>query len=147
MDDRQLAGICGLYCGCCIIYRAYHDDDTELTKTIAAGLGIETGKVRCDGCRSENNNCWTGECEFKSCSAKKGVESCAFCDEFPCKTLKKFNKNKSPHHHTSIENLKELKEKGMDKWLADQERKWLCPSCGITHTFYDTECRYCGHNF
>lgn len=144
MKNRQLAGICGLYCGNCVIYRAFHDNDSEVISGIACSLGIGKEEVRCCGCRSDSGDCWTHDCEFKACSAKKGIDSCGFCDEFPCKLVMGFNADSIPQHHKALGNLKKIKANGIDAWLADEEKSWSCPSCGHAFSYFDKHCRHCG---
>ncbi len=58
MDEpnAELVAACGLYCGACKRYRAQ----------------------RCPGC-AENQAAWW--CKIRSCTAAKGIATCADCDE------------------------------------------------------------------
>jgi len=44
-----------------------------------------------------------------------------------------------------VENLIELKEKGMEKFLEAQEQKYKCPQCGDVISVHDRKCYACGH--
>jgi hypothetical protein len=43
--------------------------------------------VKCDGCRSDGKIA-DHECKARHCAREKGIESCAFCDEFPCDKMR-----------------------------------------------------------
>jgi rubrerythrin len=43
-----------------------------------------------------------------------------------------------------IENLKELKAKGMDEFLKNQAEKYKCLSCGGVVSVHDKKCYSCG---
>jgi rubrerythrin len=43
-----------------------------------------------------------------------------------------------------VENLKELKAKGMDEFLKNQQAKYKCPSCGGVVCVHDGKCYSCG---
>jgi hypothetical protein len=43
--------------------------------------------VRCDGCRGNGRLADDG-CQVRPCAIEKGVESCAFCDEFICNKVR-----------------------------------------------------------
>ena len=47
------------------------------------------------------------------------------------------------HHFYIFENLKELKAKGTEQWLAEQEDKWKC-ECGNNFSWYEEFCKNCG---
>ena len=43
----------------------------------------------CDGCKSESGRIFfaCNNCKIKKCAAEKGIDNCAFCDEYACKEL------------------------------------------------------------
>ena len=59
MDDNNLIGKCGFYCGSCPTYI----------------------KGECDGCRKSHN---IGDCFTFDCVDKKEIEYCGQCEQFPC---------------------------------------------------------------
>ncbi|MDD4873307.1 MAG: hypothetical protein PHR77_22350 [Kiritimatiellae bacterium] len=40
-------------------------------------------------------------------------------------------------------NLVLIKEKGLDKWLADEKARWTCPNCRRRISFCDKKCPKC----
>jgi len=44
-----------------------------------------------------------------------------------------------------VENLIELKEKGMDEFLKIQAEKYSCPTCGDVVCVHDGKCYNCGY--
>jgi|Deesub1362B_J571_1020462.scaffolds.fasta_scaffold00162_36 hypothetical protein len=130
----ELAGICGLYCGACHVYRAYKDKDFALLQKLAAAGNIPVEKVACDGCLSVNYRVYlppdSRDCEFRRCAKEKGVTWCFECSEFPCKKLEDFSRDGRAHHTAVIDNLREMKNLGVDEWLKIQEKRWQCPNCG-----------------
>jgi hypothetical protein len=108
-------GPCGLYCGAC-------------------------GALDCDGCRSGRVDETVTQCLFRQCARKKEVVACCFCAECPCPPLRAFMHDQWPHHWTMEPNLEEMRSQGVEQWLADQERQWVCPACGAEIKWYQQTC-------
>jgi hypothetical protein len=65
--NSELVSYCGLYCGACPSYK----------------------KAKCPGCAANEKASW---CKVRSCNIKKGITSCAECDEYDeVNDCKKFN--------------------------------------------------------
>ncbi|MGB3092899.1 MAG: DUF3795 domain-containing protein [Candidatus Zixiibacteriota bacterium] len=86
--DKML-GRCGYRCDLC----AARSDDPALRQRLVDGwrkyLGQEmytAENVRCDGCISDGRLA-DKDCPVRPCAIEKGVENCAYCDEFPCDKL------------------------------------------------------------
>lgn len=139
----RLAGVCGLYCGNCLMYRASADRDWGLRSDLARRYGHEPEDVRCLGCRARPEDCWSGFCEFKRCVMRREVEFCCECPDFQCKKLKAFFKS-SPRRKLARENLKRIKEVGWERWIQEQDRRWRCPTCSHKISFRQTRCTFCG---
>ncbi len=97
--------ICGLNCAKC-------------------GL-LETGK--CAGCRGPADKHWSADCGFLACTRVKGLRYCFECDELPCEKLTAFANDGYEHHRITVENLKRMREIGLEAWLEQQERPSFCP--------------------
>ncbi len=108
-------GPCGLYCGAC-------------------------GATDCDGCLSENGDDWVKQCTFRRCSRERNLDSCCFCNDFPCEALDNFMNDKWPHHWTMETNLQFIKKNGIAQWLLAQEQEWSCKSCGAHINWYQKSC-------
>lgn len=88
-------------------------------------------KNKCPGCRIEEANkpITRTRCKIKTCGIFKSGKKkfCCQCNNFPCKNLKNLDKRyKTKYNMSMIENLKEIKSKGMINFLKNQEKKWIC---------------------
>jgi predicted RNA-binding Zn-ribbon protein involved in translation (DUF1610 family) len=141
----RLAAICGLYCGACSLYRAWHDADTEAIERMAKDRGVTPEDLRCDGCRSDVLSYWCRDCGFKRCLARRtdGVRLCYECADYPCRMITGFRYDGRKHHLDVLENVRRQKEIGLEAWLDEQEADWRCPECGAPIHWYQRKCR-CG---
>jgi len=131
--EEKLIAPCGMNCGVCIAYLA---KKTDLNKK-----GFH--RTYCDGCLPRGKNClhMGDRCE------KLGnglVRFCHECEDFPCKRLKTLDKRYSTKYHLSmIENLKNIKENGIEHFLREEDVKWRCPGCGGTVCCHNGLCMNC----
>lgn len=102
---------------------------------------------QCMGCRATDDskpqscsNCKIVVCEKR---AMNKWETCAPCDT-PCRRLKDLDKRyKSKYHMSMIENLAVIHDQGMNFFLQEQEKKYLCPACGAIVCVHREECPSC----
>jgi hypothetical protein len=136
--------VCGLYCGACYHYRAAFPESKHLLEE-AARQGREMEGFTCQGCRSDALYIHSGcaQCEIRACADERGVLHCGLCSKFPCARIKNFQNDGHIHHLDVLDNLVSLKEKGPDRWLAEQEQQWTC-ECGVSFSWYETTCHNCG---
>lgn len=87
---EEMIGYCGYACHLC----AARSDDVRVRQDLVDGwrriFGHENytaENVRCDGCRSDGRVA-DQTCEARPCARERGVENCAYCDEFPCDKVK-----------------------------------------------------------
>ncbi len=87
---------CGVYCGNCPKYL--------------------NGKKPCLGAE---HHCRVRRCKgiYVCCIEKKGHDSCYECKSFPCSRFKKFSESWMKLGQDLIQNQKQLKEQGKEKWL------------------------------
>jgi hypothetical protein len=72
--------------------------------------------------------------------------SCSECGDMPCRRLDNLDQHYQERYGMSmVENLKEIKEKGMTEFLKGQEAKYHCPSCGDVISIHDGKCYACGY--
>ena len=146
---RQLAGICGIYCGTCPRYPAYRENDVEQLREISRATGVPIDEIRCDGCLSDRVFATCLECRhgFRQCVGEKNVTWCFECHDFPCQRLRDFRHvhvvNGISHHVRVIEDLHYMKEHGVEQWAAEQERAGSCPNCGKRLYWFSRECPSC----
>ena len=48
-----------------------------------------------------------------------------------------------PHRESPLENLKMIREKGMDAFLEQEARLWTCPECGSAFSVHHRNCDKC----
>lgn len=143
-------GYCGLYCGCCTMYRAYHDENLRLLKEAPKNFRhrfdlehATLDSIACNGCRSSKPLDYCASCEIRKCAQQKRLEWCYECDEFPCQRLHRFE---SFWRMPLIASLTLIRKKGADQWLANQEVEWSCNACNTKlHWFSFGICPQCNH--
>ncbi len=151
MKNQDLVAVCGLYCGACSIYRATQDGNEEKLKDFAQGLSARTGKnftvddVLCDGCLTRGRlDLWCRNCQIRICpELKAGRVRCSDCEELPCSRLTSFQNDGMKHHLEIVDNLKNLQEAGIERWAAQEEKRWTCPLCNASLAWYDAACPGC----
>ena len=86
---KKMLARCGYRCDLC----AARSDDPVLRQRLVEGwrkyLGHEmytVENVRCDGCRNDGRLA-DKSCPVRPCAIEKGVDNCAYCDEYPCDEL------------------------------------------------------------
>lgn len=115
---------CGMNCSICIAF-----------------LGGQ--KTKCLGCRIRKKNCAFLKKTREKLSKEK-ITYCFECKQFPCIQLKKLDdKYKKRYEMSMIENLNEIKEKGIKSFLKKQQEKYNCPECKGTICVHDNKCYSC----
>jgi transposase len=131
----ELIAPCGMNCALCSGYLALQYD-------------VKSKGIRmpyCKGCRPRDKNCAFLK-KKRGLLLNKSVMFCFECPDFPCERLKRLDKRYQKLFRMSmIENLQELKEKGMETFLENQERKYKCPKCGDIICVHDGKCYSCGY--
>ena len=130
---EELIAPCGMNCALCANY-------------LAGKLGLKKKGVHrayCDGCIPRGRNClfMSGKCDKLG---EGQVRFCFMCDDFPCQRLKALDKRyRTKYHLSMIENLKAIKELGMDSFLQQEEEKWACRECGGAVCCHNGLCLNC----
>lgn len=140
----NLLAVCGLYCGACYHYRAAFPDGQHLLRPEFRGNRPPEGYT-CQGCRSDRLYIHPGcaKCKIRECAGQKSLVHCGECAEFPCARLIAFQTDGRAHHMQVLEQLEEVKRKGITPWLAEQAARWTC-ACGRPFSWYETTCQHCG---
>jgi hypothetical protein len=88
---EEMIGYCGYSCHLC----AARSDDPAVRQRLVDGwrriFGHEhytAENVRCDGCRSDGRLA-DKECQARPCAIERGVQSCAYCDDFVCDKVRR----------------------------------------------------------
>ena len=152
--DIELTAYCGLYCGDCIRYRSrasdlardllmelqdkgfdkyaelksspkkqfdavkqfeHYGECREVLEAIAA--------LRCNTPCRVSGGCPTFACAILACCRKRGFRGCWECDEF--EICEKFESLKSIHGDSPQQNLKIIKELGLDSWAEHRSKPYI----------------------
>ncbi len=127
----QLIAPCGMNCGLCL---AYHRK-----------------KKPCVGCNGDNTDkprhCVT--CRIKHCDELKtaGEAFCFACGHFPCQRLRRLDtRYRLKYRMSLVENLRNLQEIGIERFMALEKKRWACSECGGVLCVHEANCLYCGHD-
>lgn len=89
---NEILSKCGYRCDLCPAYR--ENVKSEEDKKIVSegwkrlfGFEVPPNEVECVGCHNKGQHADTG-CPVRPCAIEKGIESCAFCNNFECNSLK-----------------------------------------------------------
>ncbi|MFX1315291.1 MAG: DUF3795 domain-containing protein [Promethearchaeota archaeon] len=129
---KELLAPCGLYCGVCSIYIAHRDNNLKFKQVLlpvykAFAKSVED--ISCTGCLSEGivfPICKS--CQIKKCTNEKGIDGCHQCDDFPCKFINNFPVPIAKK--VILRSIPSWRELGTEKWVEEEEKRYLCPNCG-----------------
>ena len=101
---------------------------------------------QCFGCKSKKPIGFCATCGIKACAIEKEFEFCNECAELnTCDLMSQFVANEQyPYGKCVIKNMENIRVEGLQKWLQDQEKRWRCPDCGSTYSWYHRTCPQCG---
>lgn len=95
---NEMIAFCGSACQECEAFMATRSDDDKKRAEIAHlwskqyDADIKPEDINCDGCKSVGarhfNYC--NVCEIRKCGMERGVENCAYCNDYSCERLEKF---------------------------------------------------------
>lgn len=138
MSNFNYDTYCGLFCGACDVLMAYKTGNED---KIAPYLNIEPSQIKCHGCKSDTVFINCQKCNIRNCAINRNIKHCIDCDDYPCNF---FNENKLPHWKITSKNLMTIKNIGVNQWLSEQEKLWMCPECQKNFSWYSTNCINCG---
>jgi len=111
-------------------------------------------KNPCQGCNGPDDHkpefC-ARHCEIILCEKRRenGYTYCDECPDYPCDAvMEKENRytTQYPHRESPLENLKMIREKGMNAFLEYEWQHWICPDCGSPFSVHNRTCLKCGKN-
>lgn len=126
----NLIAPCGMNCGIC--------------------LGYLRDKNKCLGCREMDayKSSYGRQCIIRSCQVlkKNKVKFCSDkCEKYPCKRLKNLDKRyRTKYGMSMIENLKNIKNLGITKFVKNEKSRWKCHKCGKVLCVHRPICLNCG---
>lgn len=118
-NEIDLIAPCGMNCTLCSSYIAFKND--------IKNKGVKM--PYCSGCRPRNKKCAFLK---KRCDLilNNEVRFCYECEKFPCQYLQHIDKRYRLNYRMSlIENLEFIREKGINKFLEKENKKWRCSYC------------------
>ncbi len=91
---------CGLNCETCKIYLASRESNQvtkekmiyDIINKCKTHYGVDykyEDITNCDGCKTTAGSLFSGcvSCKIRQCAINKGLENCAYCDEYICDKL------------------------------------------------------------
>lgn len=146
-----LVAVCGLYCGACPMYLATQSDDEQKRSTLLKRLSSGPTKLTiddllCDSCLGNGRVAsFCQRCAIRACPASKSnVIRCSDCPDFPCSRITDFNNDGMLHHAEVLDNLRRIREMGVEEWAEFEEERWRCTRCHLPMSWYDSKCSSCG---
>ena len=142
MENRKkLAAPCGLYCGVCGVYIAHRDDNQKFKERLATVYGVSADDVRCKGCLSDELFVYCQTCPIRSCTIEKGIEGCHQCNDFPCALIEDFPLPVGKK--VILRAIPTWRELGTERWMDEEEKRYLCPHCSYVLFRGVKRCRSC----
>ena len=135
---------CGSYCGACSI--AMYSNTGHADDFVACLEGVPKEELSCGGCKSDNAYAGCKACGIRRCARENGVKHCIDCADYPCKSFRTRQAVAMllPHLHGADDNLNNIKLDGVNHWLNVQKKRWSCPDCATSFSWYATACSKCG---
>ncbi len=146
---------CGLYCGVCAIYIAHRDGNQKFKErlvglyqggvegkgTLPGGAELTAEDIKCQGCLSREPFVFCRQCKIKECTQAKGYEGCHQCAEFPCAYIDHFPM--AIGKKVILRAIPYWREVGTEKWIEDEQARYVCPQCGNKLFRGATRCNQC----
>ncbi len=127
--EIDLIAPCGMNCGVC--HRYLRENDA------------------CPGCRGDDAlkmvSCT--HCTIKNCTSLAAGRSrfCFECAGYPCRRLKALDKRyRTKYGMSMMENLQNIKTRGLKAFAADETVRWICKTCGVKLCVHKRYCVHCG---
>lgn len=127
---------CGLYCGVCAILKATREGNQKFKELlvkvykgkIAGAENLAPEDIHCSGCMSEAPFFYCRECDIKNCTQSKGYTGCHECGDFPCVLIESFPMPVGKR--VMLRAIPYWREVGTEKYVQDEEARYICPNCG-----------------
>ena len=140
--NPDLISPCGLYCGVCAIHIADRDNNVKLKERLlnlykggTPGKGklpnsesLTVKDIRCGGCMSNERFMHCSQCEIRNCVKDRGYTGCHECSNFPCDYIDNFSMTVG--RKVILRAVPHRREFGTEKWVQDEEARYICPACG-----------------
>jgi hypothetical protein len=131
--NRELIAPCGMDCSVCSAYLSFLN-----------GIPKKRGHItHCIGCRPRNKQCAyiKGQCDLLP---KNKIEFCYQCPDFPCARLQRLDQRyRRDYGMSMIQNLEEIRDKGVGAFMREQQRRHGCTRCGGKISVHNKKCFTC----
>jgi len=109
LEEKPLASCCGLYCGLCPRFQS-------------------KAPSRCLSCHLGEQHSYCSV--YRCCVTKRGLFTCADCDEYPCERLLRVlgveeGLDSFISHRPALPNLDRIREVGLEIYLEEQRERRL----------------------
>jgi hypothetical protein len=109
LEEKHLASCCGLYCGLCPRFQS-------------------KAPSRCLSCHLGEQHSYCSV--YRCCVTKRGLFTCADCDEYPCERLLRVlgveeGLDSFISHKPALPNLDRIREVGLEAYLGQQRERRL----------------------
>jgi len=141
LAKKELAAPCGLYCGVCGVYIAHRDNNVKFKERLTSVYNVPVGEIACEGCLSSSPFGFCLTCSIRSCSAGKGIEGCHQCSDFPCQWIEDFPFEVGKK--VILRAIPTWRELGTERWMEQEEKRYVCPHCGYVVFRGAKRCRQC----
>jgi hypothetical protein len=141
MVNQDLLAPCALYCGVCGIYMAHRDQNSKFKEILGNFYGVSPEEIACNGCKSELRFKFCENCGIRTCTSEKGYEGCHECDSFPCEMIDAFPVPVGKK--VILRGTPTRREHGTKTWVEMEEKRYLCPHCGLKLFRGAKRCRSC----
>ena len=84
--------------------------------------------MKCRGCLSDERFMHCSNCDIRACVKKKDYSGCHRCDEFPCRYIEDIPM--AVGKKVIMRAIPYRREVGTEKWIQDEEARYICPDCG-----------------
>ena len=139
--DRNLLAPCGLYCGVCGILIAHRDNNEKFKERLSGVYGCRPEDIVCQGCKADERFKFCRVCPIRDCTEGRGIQGCHECDDFPCDFINNFPMPVGKK--VMLRAIPEWREKGTEKWVRDEELRYVCHHCGKKLFRGAKRCRVC----
>lgn len=134
--NSELLAPCGFYCGVCGVYFATRDNNILFLEKLMGFYkdnlpGFEKTTIedfQCTGCLSDNVSIICKGCSIKNCTESRSYSGCHECDDFPCKFIDEFPIPVGKK--VILRAVPYRREYGNEKFVCDEEARYVCPECG-----------------
>jgi hypothetical protein len=124
----EMIARCGFSCHLCLAFRENNKNHADQVRVANGwleyfGLDIPPEKIRCDGCLPDDSGEFDfpdQNCAIRLCVVEKGLENCAYCEDYPCEKLEA--------RMSSVEKVAKrfqgtIKQEGYDNFIAPYDAR------------------------